>query len=393
MTKSAAQEPSPRNDEGGSGLFSWASAILPVRLILYDAVRLAISIGGLGFAVMLVIVLRGIMDGTVAKSTAYIDHSGADLFVAREGVNHMALASSTIPEPAVGVATGVEGVSSASGVIRVNAIAFAGNLEQPAQLIGYDPGAPRGGPWRLSAGRGVQSDGEVVADDVLARQLGLGIGDSLQLADMSFEIVGLSSGTAAIAGKLVFISLGDAQRLLQMPGLVSFILVEVSPGYDNADVTARLAGSLSGVEVLSRSELSINDRDLLGSLFVKPVNVTSTVGLIVGLAIVGLTMYTTTAERLRDYGVLRAIGAPHRFLLQTVIVQAIALCVAGFAAGIAASVAAAPMIERFAPEIGIAYAPLYSLQVFAAILAMGILGASIPIARILRVDPLMVFRR
>lgn len=118
---------------------------------------------------MLVIVLRGIMDGTVAKSTAYINHSGADLFIAREGVSHMSLASSTIPEPAVQLAASVDGVSSASGVIRVNAIAVAGDLEQPAQLIGYDPQAPLGGPWRLSAGRGVESNGEVVADNVLAR--------------------------------------------------------------------------------------------------------------------------------------------------------------------------------------------------------------------------------
>lgn len=305
----------------------------------------------------------------------------------------MSLASSTIPEAAVQLAASVDGVSSASGVIRVNAIAVAGDLEQPAQLIGYDPQAPLGGPWRLSAGRGVENNGEVVADDVLARQLGLGLGDALQLADVSFEIVGLSSGTAAIAGKLIFVSLDAAQLLLQMPDLVSFVLVELPPGADNQRLAAGLGEALSGVEVLTRSELATNDRELLGGLFVKPVNVTSIVGLIVGLAIVGLTMYTTTAERLRDYGVLRAIGAPHRFLLQTVILQAIALCVAGFAAGIGASIAAAPMIEWFAPEIGIALAPQYSMRVFLAILVMGILGASVPIVRILRVDPLMVFRR
>ncbi|MGE3780896.1 MAG: hypothetical protein AB7F89_27155, partial [Pirellulaceae bacterium] len=97
-TAPGQQRPRLPQEGGGTGLFSWASAILPLRLILYDTVRLAISIGGLGFAVMLVLVLRGIMDGTVAKSTAYIDHSGADLFIAREGVSHMSLASSTIPE-------------------------------------------------------------------------------------------------------------------------------------------------------------------------------------------------------------------------------------------------------------------------------------------------------
>jgi hypothetical protein len=72
------------------------------RSLVNDRVRLAISVGALAFAVLLVLLLRAIMDGTVRKSTSYIDNVGADVFVAMPGVTNMTLAVSTLPEEAVG---------------------------------------------------------------------------------------------------------------------------------------------------------------------------------------------------------------------------------------------------------------------------------------------------
>jgi hypothetical protein len=63
------------------------------RALLYDRLRVAISIGAIGFAILLVLLLRGVMDGTVEKSTTYIDNVGADVVVAREGVANMALSA------------------------------------------------------------------------------------------------------------------------------------------------------------------------------------------------------------------------------------------------------------------------------------------------------------
>ncbi len=50
---------------------------LALRTLLYDRVRFLIAVGGVAFAILLMLVLRGILDGTVAKSTAYVDHAGA----------------------------------------------------------------------------------------------------------------------------------------------------------------------------------------------------------------------------------------------------------------------------------------------------------------------------
>jgi len=370
-----------------------AILLLSGRLLLRDKLRLAISVGGLAFAVLLVLLLRGIMDGTVAKSTSYVDNVGADLFVAGKGVSHMSLSSSSLPQTLVSQVSASPGVARAAGIIRVNIVVGANGNERPAQLIGYDTSGGFGGPWHLDEGRPVLQDDEAVLDSVLAGDLGLQPGGSVALAGSSFTVVGLSSGTAAIAGKLLFISLPAAQRLLHTEGFVSFVLVALPKGTEAAPFATSLAARLPETAVLTRSTLSRNDRDLLGSLFVEPVNMTSTIGFLVGLAIVGLTMYTSSAERLRDFGVLKAIGAPNGFLMRAVILQAAVLGLAGFGVGLGAAWVAGPLVENAAPDLGIIIRWDQAARVLGAVVGMALVGAVIPLVRIMRVDPLIVFRR
>lgn len=363
------------------------------RSLLHDSVRLAMSLGALAFAVLLVLLLRAIMDGTVAKSTAYIDHVGADVFVATHGVTNMSLAASTLPEETVTALATQPGVAEAGGIIRLNAIVGANSRTRPGILIAYDPERQLGGPWRLASGRGVEDPGDVVLDTVLAGELHAGLGTQVAIAGGEFQVVGLSTGTAAIAGKVAFIQRDRAKELLNLPAVVSFVLLRLEPGTNAETFTSALGAAQPGMEVMTRRSLSDNDRELLAGLFVQPINVMSTVGLLVGLAIVGLTMYTTTAERLHDFGVLKAIGAPNSFLFRTVLTQAVFLGCAGFVLGIAGVLAAGPLIIRAVPDIGVQVNTTAAAQALAAVLGMSLAGAVGPVVRILGVDPLVVFKR
>lgn len=367
--------------------------MLSARTLLHDRLRLAISIGAMGFAVLLILLLRAIMDGTIARSTSYIDHVGADVFVARAGVENMSLTSSSVSAEQVGALRAEEGVAAATGIIRVHMIIHNGDTRRPAELVGFEPESGLGGPWKLSSGHSVEQADEVVLDRVLAAELGAGPGAVVGIAGNEFRVVGLSSETAAIAGKVAFVRLDAAQQLLRMPGLTSFLLIRTAPGTRPETIAARIDRTYPELNALTRRELSRNDRDLLSSVFIKPVNVMSTVGFLVGLAIASLTIYTTTAERIRDFGVLKAIGAPNSFLFRTVVAQATALCLAGFATGLGATAVAGLFISDAFPDIGVLIEELYALQVLGLVLLLSLMSAAVPVVRIMRVDPLMVFRR
>src|SRR5690554_8115323 len=53
-------------------------------------------------------------------------------------------------------------------------------------------------------------------------------------------------------------------------------------------------------------------------------------GIISGFFIIGLTMYSATYDRIRDYGTLKAIGAPGRYITRLVIAQSLIYAVTGF---------------------------------------------------------------
>jgi len=55
--------------------------------------------------------LDAIVEGMTARITAYIDHSGADVFVSQSGVRNMHMASSTLPVSIVSKVQAVPGVN------------------------------------------------------------------------------------------------------------------------------------------------------------------------------------------------------------------------------------------------------------------------------------------
>ncbi len=341
-----------KRDAAGAWWPGRGRVFLSGRTLLYDRLRLAISIGGMAFAVVLVLLLRGIMDGTVEKSTTYVDNVGADVFVAREGVKNMALSISAIPEGIVPELATIPGVTQAAGIVRVHVTVAEGDRRLPGELVGYEPDSGLGGPWRVKSGRAPATTGETAIDSVMASKLGVGIGDRVAIGGQDFVVTGLTGQTVSIAGKLAFVTLVDAQAILQSPDAVSFVLLTLADPKAAATMAEFVTARYDGTQALTRSELSRNDRDMLGDLFVAPINVMSTVGFMVGLAVIGLTMYTMTSERLRDFGVLKAIGAPQGFLLRTVMGQATVLGLAGFVIGLGATIFIGPIVVRFVPDIG-----------------------------------------
>jgi putative ABC transport system permease protein len=367
---------------------------LALRGLLHDKIRLVISVGGVAFAVLLILVLRGILDGTVAKATVYVDRVGADLFVAQGGIDHMALfgSASVIPIEAEARARTVDGVASAGGILRFPTVLKLAGSEMAANVVGFDPSTGIGGPWSMVKGtRSLDADG-VIVDASIARSQGLTLGDPLVVAGRTFQVEGLSRETNVLGGGLVFIRRDTAADLLMAPSVVSFVLVRVAPGADVAAMAARLREALPDQSVMTRRQLAANDRALLSSVFVTPVNVMAVIGLLVGMMVVGLTTYSAAAERTRDFGVLKAIGARNRYLYGVIIRQAVLTSVAGFAAGVALALLAAPLLERIVPDLGVQFRLLFTLETFGIALGMSLAAALLPVQRLAGVDPKLVFK-
>ena len=75
-------------------------------------------------------------------------------------------------------------------------------------------------------------------------------GDSLDILDEAFSVVGLSDGTNSWMASFFFIQKQAAERLLLTPDAASFVLLTLEPDADETAVSNRLNQRLDSVEVV-----------------------------------------------------------------------------------------------------------------------------------------------
>ena len=361
------------------------------RNLFQDKTRLALSVGGVALAVMLILVLNGFLDGMNRQITLYLDRSPGSIVIAQKGVNNLLGATSLLPSGIEYKVASIRGVEEVVPILSQFVILDLHDKKQPAYLVGYEP-AEGGGPWEISSGRQPKRDREVVFDRVLAVRHGLRIGDTFELMGKDFTIVGLSNGTTSWMTSFFFVRKKAAEDLFSAPQATSFLLVTLSKDVEPGEVLNRL-NDLSGVNALTKKEMAINDLKLFAKVFSAPLKLMVAIAFLVGTMIVGMVIYTATVERQREYGVLKAIGAANRVLYQVVAVQALLAALTGALIGVLMAYGVSQGIMVARPQFLIVFDPSDVEKALLAGVGMALVAALFPARVVAGLAPAEVFRR
>ena len=153
-----------------------------------------------------------------------------------------------------------------------------------------------------------------------------------------------------------------------------------------------LRKDLPGADVLTASEF--RSRTLKYWLFSTGVGMaflmTALLGFMVGGAVVGQVLYSLVVEQRAEFGVLKAIGATRGFLCRVVLGQALFVALLGSAAGLALTL---PLVKAM-HSLGTPMMLPWQLIAggLSAVLAMCLGAAILPLVRLLRLEPALVFR-
>ena len=355
-------------------------------------IRLALSIGGVALSMMLIILLNGFLSGIYAQVTAYLDNTPADLIVAQDGVTNLLSATSLLPAGAADRARGVPGVAQVTPIVSQFLIFDLHDEKIVGYMVGYEPEIG-GGPWSLRDGRFPADDDEVVLDWIMASKHGFDLGDTIEILDEKFTVVGLSDDTNSWMASFFFVEKRAAQRLLMAPGADSFLLLTLDPNADVAVVRERLDRRLRDMEIVQKETMKQNDLDILVQVFAAPLQMMVSIAFAVGTAILGMVIYTATVERTREYGVLKAVGAKNKDLYWLVTQQGLVTAVLGAAIGIGLAWLAARAIMDSSPTFLIVLEPNVVITTSVSGLLMGLLAALLPARVVAQLDPARVFRK
>ncbi|MBI2169639.1 MAG: ABC transporter permease [Actinobacteria bacterium] len=356
------------------------------RNLLAEPRRLVAGVAGVGLALMLILLIDGLWAGMRARVTVYEDSAGADLFVAQPGTRNFLGAVSVVPIESVNTVAADPDVKWAAPVRGLFSILDLHGRKVPAYLIGSEPGR-EGGPWDLASGRLPRSNEEAVVGAVLARRHHLAVGDPVTILGREFRIVGTAGGADTYMTSFVFVTHAATDQLLRAPGTTSYVITRT----DRPDaVRARLAAQ--GFAVLDIDELRENDLALSTRAFEAPIRIILAVAFLAGSTVIGLTTYTSIAERRREYGIVKAMGAGWRRLTFVALGQTMMLALGGVVAGAAFFVAGRALIAWTRPQFAVVLTPTTALRAVGAALLMGIVAATVPARRLARLDPATAYR-
>jgi putative ABC transport system permease protein len=365
---------------------------LAQRNLFQSPTRLAIASGGVALALTLILALDAIVLGAERQITAYMDHSGADIFVAQSGVSTMHMTASWIPASVVADVRQVEGVAEASPVLYLGAMMAVGQERAAVYLIGLPSDARLGIPWRVVAGSPIPAQGEVVIDQSIAGQAGVGIGDQITILGQTLTIRGLSRGTVNLTNSIAFISAADFATIRNNAQTVSYVLVKARPGADPAALAQAIEARIPGVTASTLATFTAQERRVVKDMSTDIVTIMNSVGVVIGLAVMALTVYTATLARRAEYGVLKALGARNRQLYRVVLAQAMLSVVLGLALALLITAGLVLVVPRLNPSLTLALSAAALLKVASVALIISGLAAILPIRQIAGLDPAVVFR-
>lgn len=235
------------------------------------------------------------------------------------------------------------------------ALASAGERSFGAQIIGVEADKERAWstlPGMRAQGRYLEGPGEAFIGSILARNLGLGVGDDLVLLGTAKQggvaahvakVVGtFSTGQAALDRSLAQIPIDDFRAGWELEADEAHAVVVIARDVTTSKTLARaLAGpnrvSLDWTDLMPESEQMIELKSVGAQLFFVVITI------IVTFSVVN-TFMMTVFERTPEFGMLMAIGMRSGTIVRHLMVEALWLCTLGVLLGAGISFAMIAML-------------------------------------------------
>ena len=183
--------------------------------------------------------------------------------------------------------------------------------------------------WRVGEGEYLDHTDQALVGAVVAELLGLSIGDPVALNGADITVAGILEETGSDEDYQVFVPLETLQKAFDKEGLISSMdiraLCNACPVVMIAD---DINNSIPGVRAIAVQQVASAEAEMMGRIN-RFMLALAGITLAVGLFGVGNTMMRSVNERIKDIGIMRAVGASHNQIMKVFIYQAIVIGIVG----------------------------------------------------------------
>jgi putative ABC transport system permease protein len=339
--------------------------------LVYRYRQFLIAVVGAGLVLAMGLLLAGLVGGFGSEIDQTVGAVGAQRWVLSGNANGEIAAVGVFPQADRATIAREPGVTRADPVIVI-----------PQQVAGIDGhattvivfGVQRGGLGDpiATAGRGLAGPGQLVADS----GAGAAVGSHVTVGKMRFTVVGQVNNRTLLGGMpILYITLRDAQNLaLGGRPLVTGVVTQGVP-----------SRTPPGLDVLTNTQV---EQSTLASMAtaVSSVNNSKVLMWAIAAIIIAALLYVSALQRVRDFAVLKALGASSTTLFASLALQAV---VVTLAAAAFALVISNFMGGLFAQPIAIPASAYATLPIVAIV--VGLISSLVALRRATGADPASAF--
>jgi putative ABC transport system permease protein len=343
---------------------------ISLRDLVYRRRRFVIAVVGTAAVFAMALVLAGMAAGFRVEAERTQAGIGADAWVVPTGVPGPWTSFRTMPASLAVAVAKEPGVRAAAPLIHLRQSVHRGSKLVDVNVFGHEVG----GLGEPPAAEGSVEDGpgQVMVDS----KLGVHIGDRIVIGRWTYRVTGVVHGMTATSGiPTVWMPLEDAQTMgfggqplataiitKGVPHRVPAGLVVVS---NDAAIEDSLRPLESGIQSISSSKAFL---------------------WVIAAIIIGAVVYLSTLERVRDFAVLKAVGASSKDLFLGLAAQSVVVALVSAALAIALAQLLAPL---FPLTISIPWSAYALLPMVA--LVVGLLASLVGLRKAVTVDPALAF--
>ncbi len=353
----------------------------------------------IGVVVFASVLTFGMIDGIEHALSASGDP--ADLIIMRQGSNDEM--SSNVPGNSArelanlaGIETGSDGQPLASREFVTILIKPRRNGGGTANVIvrGLDlVGRQLRPDFKIVEGRDLEPGvNEVITSRSIASRFeNLGIGESFDINNVTFRVVGLFEAGGSSAESEVWTDLRDLTSAQRFDGAVSVVNMRVPDEAKRTEIIDRVRND-EQFKLKAITETDYFEDQKSSTIAIKVVAY-----LIAGFLTVGAmfaaanTMYSAVSSRGREIGTLRAVGFPRRAVLASFVFESLVICVLG---GVLGCLATLPLngitggtMNSFSEIVfSFRFGPKVLMQGMGLAIAMGLIGGLFPAIRAIRLE-------
>jgi putative ABC transport system permease protein len=247
--------------------------------------------------------------------------------------------------------------------------------------------------WRIREGESLEGKDQMLVGATAAEILQLKVGDSIPLNGANVTVVGILDETGSNDDYQMFVPIESLQRAYGKEGLVSSVDIRALCNACPVEMIADgINQNISGVRAVAVKQIAAAEMGMMEKIS-KFLLALAGITLAVGLFGVVNTMMTSVHERIRDIGIMRAVGASRSQIVKVFIYEAIIIGIVGgilgYVLGTLLAYAVGPLIFE---GTTVAYVPQYFLFALVVAIAVAIIATIYPAFRATRIKVADSFR-